>query len=78
MLKHRSTILEHQNDDTWSLSHFFMENAKNSSRFAPFFDRETVATLDGDGRSQVRAWKQALLDSRRGIRRGDFFEISLI
>ena len=55
MLKHRSSILEHQNDDTWSLSDFFMENAKNSPEFAPIFDRETAATLDGDGRSQVGA-----------------------
>ena len=51
MLKHRSSIPGHQNDDTWSLSDFSIENAKNSSKFALFFDRETVATLDGDGRS---------------------------
>jgi hypothetical protein len=29
MLKRRSSILEHQNDDARNLSHFFMENAKN-------------------------------------------------
>jgi hypothetical protein len=63
MLKHRSSILAHPNDDTWRLSHFFMENAKHSSTFAPIFDRETAATLDGDGRSQVGARQQAFLDS---------------
>jgi hypothetical protein len=73
MSKHRSSFLEHQNDDTGSLSEFFIENAKNSSQFAPIFDRETAARLAGDGRSRAEAWKQALLDSRRRVRGGDFF-----
>ncbi len=37
MLKHRGSVLEHQNDNIWSLSNLFMQTAKNSSVFAPLF-----------------------------------------
>ena len=43
MPKHRGPILKHQNDDSRSPSHF-MVMAKNSSKSARLFDRETTAT----------------------------------
>ena len=73
MPKHRGPILEHQTSTPASLSDFSMENATNSSKLAPLFDRETAATAAGDGRSWVGAWKQAFLGSRSGMGRGDFF-----
>ena len=72
MLKHRGSILEHQNNHSRSPSHF-MVMAKNSSKLAHLYDRETTAILDGDGRSRVGAWKQAVLGSRSSLGRGDFF-----
>ena len=72
MPKHRGLILEHQTSRPGSLNDIFMDDAKNSSQFAWCFDRETGATLDGDGRSRVGAWKRAVIESGSGVGRGDF------
>ena len=78
MLKHRSPILEHQNVDTWSLSDFFMENAKNSSNFAPLFDRETTATLEAMVDLGLELGNKRFLGHEAAWGEAIFFEISLI